>query len=65
MVESDLKRVTRAYDRTQRTQAELQKARHELHEAMRRARNAGASYAAIGRAAGGIIRQRVAEILGE
>lgn len=65
MADADLERVARAYERAQRTEHELQKARQELREAMSRARKAGASYAAIGRVAGGISRQRVAEILGE
>jgi hypothetical protein len=62
---TELDRVTRAYERWQRAEAERQEAREELREAMRRARTAGASYPAIGRAAGGITRQRVAQILGE
>jgi hypothetical protein len=36
-----------------------------LTEFLNPTRKAGASYTAIGRAAGGISRQRVAEILGE
>jgi hypothetical protein len=65
MAEADLERVASVYERTQYAERELQKARQELRDAMRRARKAGASYAAIGQAAGGISRQRVAEILGE
>jgi hypothetical protein len=65
MGEPDFDRVSRAYERAQDMEAELRKARKELREAMRAARKAGASYAAIGRAAGGVSRQRVAEMLGE
>lgn len=57
--------MAQAFERTQRAEADLAAARLELREAMRKARKAGASYAAIGRAAGGISRQRVARILGE
>ena len=41
----------KAYERTQSGEKELRKARAELREAMRRARAAGATYAAPGRAA--------------
>ena len=65
MAKAELERVSHAYRRWQRTEAERQKARGELLEAMRKARAAGASFPAIGRAAGGISRQRVAQILEE
>jgi hypothetical protein len=65
MADADLARVARAYERTQGAESELRKARQELRDAMRRARQAGASYAVTGRAADGISRQRFADILGE
>jgi hypothetical protein len=64
-VADELEQVARAYERARSAESELRQARHELRAAMRRARKAGASFTAIGRAAGGITRQRVAEILGE
>lgn len=54
MTEVDLALVTSAYERAQSAEVELREARQELREAMRAARKAGASYAAIGRAAGGV-----------
>jgi hypothetical protein len=65
VAERELAQVARVYERASKAEAELREARQELRDAMRAARKAGASYAAIGRAAGGITRQRVAEILGE
>lgn len=65
MAQPDLERVAMAYACTQLAERQLREARRELRDAMRAARTVGASYAAIGKAAGGVSRQRVAEILGE
>jgi hypothetical protein len=65
MSRTDLERVNRAYERTQSAEKALREARRELREGMRRARGSGDSLATIGRAAGGISRQGVDEILGD
>jgi hypothetical protein len=61
----ELERVEKATDEVMRHHMNFSDARQERLAAMRAAREAGASLAAIGKAAGGISRQRVAEILGE
>jgi hypothetical protein len=57
----DLEQITK---RVRRANDELDAARLEQRDAMRRARAAGASYSAIG-AAAGITRQRVRQLLGD
>jgi len=63
--EVELRAIERAAEEARAAEQQFRDARRGLREAMRAAHEAGDSLTAIGRAAGGISRQRVRQILEE